>query len=77
MSLPDCSKLGENFWETDCGNPTASLLFFGTFYVAIAYIVLNLLVGKFYVTTVNVELNLLVSRPVFYVTIAYILYSIY
>lgn len=46
MGEPFCTR-GNNFWETDCGNPTASLIFFCTFYVIIAYIVLNLLVGEF------------------------------
>ncbi|ELU07210.1 hypothetical protein CAPTEDRAFT_150573 [Capitella teleta] len=36
---------GENYWETDCGNFTAALVFFCTFYVIITYIVLNVLVA--------------------------------
>ncbi|KAK3859162.1 hypothetical protein Pcinc_034699, partial [Petrolisthes cinctipes] len=34
-----------NYWETDCGNFTGSLIFFCSFYVIITYIVLNLLVA--------------------------------
>ncbi|XP_071805177.1 sodium leak channel NALCN-like isoform X5 [Asterias amurensis] len=45
ISPPYCSRVGDNYWETDCGNVTASLLYFGSFYVIIAYIFLNLLVG--------------------------------
>ena len=54
---PFCTR-GKNFWETDCGNPTASLIFFCTFYVIIAYIVLNLLVGKSYSIQVLAVLQL-------------------
>ena len=43
---PNCTP-ANNYWETDCGNFTASLVYFCTFYVIITYIVLNLLVGKF------------------------------
>ena len=42
---PYCTK-GSNFWDTDCGNPTAALVYFCTFYLIITYIVLNVLVGK-------------------------------
>ncbi|XP_038062200.1 sodium leak channel non-selective protein-like isoform X1 [Patiria miniata] len=45
ISPPYCSRIGPNYWQTDCGNVTASLLYFGSFYVIIAYIFLNLLVG--------------------------------
>lgn len=46
ISHPLCSTRFEgNFWQTDCGNATASLIYFGSFYVVIAYIVLNLLVA--------------------------------
>ncbi|XP_022100553.1 sodium leak channel non-selective protein-like isoform X1 [Acanthaster planci] len=45
ISPPYCSTTGDNYWQTDCGNVTASLLYFGSFYVIIAYIFLNLLVG--------------------------------
>lgn len=41
---PYCTPAG-NYWETDCGNFHASLIYFCTFYVIITYIVLNLLVG--------------------------------
>ncbi|XP_071949638.1 sodium leak channel NALCN-like isoform X2 [Antedon mediterranea] len=45
MVQPNECTPGDNFWETDCGNPAASLFYFCTFYLIIAYIVLNLLVG--------------------------------
>ncbi|EFN65909.1 Sodium leak channel non-selective protein [Camponotus floridanus] len=41
---PYCTPAG-NYWETDCGNFHASLIYFCTFYVIITYIVLNLLVA--------------------------------
>ncbi|KAK3584758.1 hypothetical protein CHS0354_002278 [Potamilus streckersoni] len=44
VSRPFCSP-GRSFWETDCGNFTASLMYFCSFYVIITYIVLNLLVA--------------------------------
>ncbi|XP_046577854.1 LOW QUALITY PROTEIN: sodium leak channel non-selective protein-like [Haliotis rubra] len=44
ISPPFCSR-GPNYWDTDCGNFTASLIYFCTFYVIITYIVLNLLVA--------------------------------
>ncbi|XP_037562258.1 sodium leak channel NALCN-like [Dermacentor silvarum] len=44
VSPPYCS-LADNYWETDCGNFTGSLIFFCSFYVIITYIVLNLLVA--------------------------------
>lgn len=46
MVQPPYCTLGGNYWETDCGNFTASLIYFCTFYVIITYIVLNLLVGE-------------------------------
>jgi len=46
MVQPPYCTLGNNYWETDCGNFTASLIYFCTFYVIITYIVLNLLVGR-------------------------------
>lgn len=46
MIQPPYCTPGPNFWETDCGNFSASLVYFCTFYVIITYIVLNLLVGK-------------------------------
>lgn len=46
MVQPPYCTLAANYWETDCGNFTASLIYFCTFYVIITYIVLNLLVGK-------------------------------
>lgn len=46
MVAPPYCTPADNYWETDCGNFTASLAYFCTFYVIITYIVLNLLVGK-------------------------------
>ncbi|KAL7048988.1 hypothetical protein ACKWTF_003558 [Chironomus riparius] len=45
MIQPPYCTPGPNFWETDCGNFSASLVYFCTFYVIITYIVLNLLVA--------------------------------
>lgn len=45
MVAPPYCTPADNYWETDCGNFTASLAYFCTFYVIITYIVLNLLVG--------------------------------
>ena len=46
LSLPNCTRPpGSNFWETDCGNFVAAIVFFCSFYVIITYIVLNLLVA--------------------------------
>ena len=41
---PRCTR-GGSFWESDCGNSTASILYFCSFYIIITYIVLNLLVA--------------------------------
>ncbi|CAF1039990.1 unnamed protein product, partial [Didymodactylos carnosus] len=41
---PRCTR-GSNYWESDCGNFTASILYFCSFYIIITYIVLNLLVA--------------------------------
>lgn len=41
---PRCTR-GTSFWESDCGNSTASILYFCSFYIIITYIVLNLLVA--------------------------------
>lgn len=46
MVQPPYCTISDNYWETDCGNFTASLVYFCTFYVIITYIVLNLLVGR-------------------------------
>ncbi|XP_059826507.1 uncharacterized protein LOC132394413 isoform X2 [Hypanus sabinus] len=40
-----CTPSNENYWETDCGNYAGALMYFCSFYVIIAYIMLNLLVG--------------------------------
>ena len=46
LSLPNCTRpSGSNFWQTDCGNFVAAIVFFCSFYVIITYIVLNLLVA--------------------------------
>lgn len=41
---PHCTP-ADAYWETDCGNTVASLVYFCSFYVIITYIVLNLLVA--------------------------------
>lgn len=56
MVQPPYCTISANYWETDCGNFTASLVYFCTFYVIITYIVLNLLVGE-YCTTVKHKLT--------------------
>ncbi|EGI66812.1 Sodium leak channel non-selective protein [Acromyrmex echinatior] len=45
MIQPPYCTPADNYWETDCGNFHASLIYFCTFYVIITYIVLNLLVA--------------------------------
>lgn len=47
MIQPPYCTPAANYWETDCGNFHASLIYFCTFYVIITYIVLNLLVGTY------------------------------
>lgn len=47
MVQPPLCTPAENYWETDCGNAVASLIYFCSFYVIITYIVLNLLVGLY------------------------------
>lgn len=46
MVLPPQCTPAANYWQTDCGNYAAALIYFCSFYVMITYIVLNLLVGK-------------------------------
>ena len=41
---PRCTR-GGSYWESDCGNSTASILYFCSFYIIITYIALNLLVA--------------------------------
>nr|XP_039260022.1 sodium leak channel non-selective protein-like isoform X1 [Styela clava] len=41
---PRCTE-ANNYWETDCGNISAALMYFCSFYVIIAYIMLNVLVA--------------------------------
>uniref|UniRef100_A0A8D9B5Y4 Sodium leak channel NALCN n=2 Tax=Cacopsylla melanoneura TaxID=428564 RepID=A0A8D9B5Y4_9HEMI len=45
MIQPPYCTPAPNYWETDCGNFSASLIYFCSFYVIITYIVLNLLVA--------------------------------
>uniref|UniRef100_A0A1B6CHW0 Ion transport domain-containing protein n=1 Tax=Clastoptera arizonana TaxID=38151 RepID=A0A1B6CHW0_9HEMI len=45
MIQPPYCTPANNYWETDCGNFIASLIYFCSFYVIITYIVLNLLVA--------------------------------
>ncbi|XP_063242181.1 sodium leak channel NALCN isoform X2 [Bacillus rossius redtenbacheri] len=45
MVQPPYCTPADNYWETDCGNFTASLVYFCSFYVIITYIMLNLLVA--------------------------------
>ncbi|KAI5754978.1 hypothetical protein M8J77_013101 [Diaphorina citri] len=45
MIQPPYCTPAANYWETDCGNFSASLIYFCSFYVIITYIVLNLLVA--------------------------------
>lgn len=45
MIQPPYCTPANNYWETDCGNFTASLIYFCSFYVIITYIMLNLLVA--------------------------------
>ncbi|XP_016408953.1 sodium leak channel non-selective protein-like [Sinocyclocheilus rhinocerous] len=42
---PFCSPDKHRYWETDCGNYAGALIYFCSFYVIIAYIMLNLLVA--------------------------------
>jgi sodium leak channel non-selective protein len=46
VAPPACTRNSEiDYWESDCGNFTAAILYFCSFYVIITYIVLNLLVA--------------------------------
>ncbi|KAI0978501.1 hypothetical protein GJ496_008670, partial [Pomphorhynchus laevis] len=45
MIQPPYCTPARNYWESDCGNVTASVLYFLSFYVIITYIVLNLLLA--------------------------------
>lgn len=51
VQAPFCTPDKHRYWETDCGNYAGALIYFCSFYVIIAYIMLNLLVGQrlFYV----------------------------
>nr|DBA33104.1 TPA: hypothetical protein GDO54_000834 [Pyxicephalus adspersus] len=42
---PFCTPDDLRYWETDCGNYAGALMYFCSFYVIIAYIMLNLLVA--------------------------------
>jgi len=48
MILPPQCTPADNYWQTDCGNYAAALIYFCSFYVMITYIVLNLLVGNLF-----------------------------
>ena len=53
VTPPFCTRTpGNNFWDTDCGNWTAALIYFCSFYVVITYIVLNLLVGMLWLLNI-------------------------
>jgi hypothetical protein len=45
MVAPPACTAAHNYWQSDCGNATAALLYFGSFYIIITYIFLNLLVA--------------------------------
>ncbi|XP_056005775.1 sodium leak channel NALCN-like isoform X4 [Ostrea edulis] len=45
MVAPPFCTIEGNFWESDCGNASASIVYFFSFYIIITYIVLNLLVA--------------------------------
>ncbi|POI33260.1 hypothetical protein CIB84_002988 [Bambusicola thoracicus] len=42
---PFCTPDNSTYWKTDCGNYAGALMYFCSFYVIIAYIMLNLLVA--------------------------------
>ena len=46
VQAPFCTPDKHRYWETDCGNNAGALIYFCSFYVIIAYIMLNLLVGQ-------------------------------
>lgn len=46
VQAPFCTPDKHRYWETDCGNYAGALIYFCSFYVIIAYIMLNLLVGQ-------------------------------
>ncbi|XP_034417418.1 sodium leak channel non-selective protein isoform X3 [Cyclopterus lumpus] len=45
VQAPFCTPDQHRYWETDCGNYAGALIYFCSFYVIIAYIMLNLLVA--------------------------------
>ncbi|CAH8483294.1 unnamed protein product [Dicrocoelium dendriticum] len=45
MIQPPFCRMRTNFWETDCGNFRAALIYFCSFYVIITYVMLNVLVA--------------------------------
>ncbi|XP_056895404.1 sodium leak channel non-selective protein isoform X3 [Takifugu flavidus] len=45
VQAPFCTPDKHRYWETDCGNYAGALIYFCSFYVIIAYIMLNLLVA--------------------------------
>ena len=42
---PHCVNNDRNYWESNCGNPIAAVIYFFTFYVLIVYILLNLFIA--------------------------------
>lgn len=48
VQAPFCTPDKHRYWETDCGNYAGALIYFCSFYVIIAYIMLNLLVGQWF-----------------------------
>jgi len=66
MVQPPYCTPANNYWETDCGNFTASLVYFCSFYVIITYIVLNLLVGEFeFVSFCQIKVLIMLRSEVF------------
>ena len=46
LSKPYCTEdLTNNYWESNCGNPTFALLYFHSYYLIINYIFLNLFIA--------------------------------
>lgn len=47
LSKPYCTENSAtpNFWQTDCGNPAAALIYFMSFYVIVTFVFLNLFIA--------------------------------
>lgn len=47
LSRPYCTENANtpNFWETDCGNPAAAIIYFMSFYVLVTFVFLNLFIA--------------------------------